>query len=65
MGNHMELARTERIGTVERCPMGIVNVHTRGVTLHLSDEAFLGFASMIRKAQSVLIDMGMTSLTQE
>lgn len=65
MEENIELSRIEKIGNVYLCPCGIVHVNIRGVSLHFSGEAFIGFASMLKNASSLLMDIGIAGLMED
>lgn len=65
MNSKFELARIENFGNVFRTPCGIVNINVRGVTLHLTEDAFMDFSSMIDKACSKYMNQKLADLIQE
>lgn len=65
MNHGVELARIDRFGNIYKTPCGIVSINISGVTLHLTEDAFLFFSSMVGKASSLLIDRGLADLTKE
>ncbi len=60
-----ELSKVNGFGNVYRTPCGIVSINVKGVTLHLSEEAFFDFYSMIEKAASVLINKKIGEIMRE
>lgn len=48
----MVLAKADGIGCVWRCECGAIKVQCNFVTLHLNEESFLKFASMVDEASS-------------
>ena len=63
-GKMFYLANEDKIGSVTKCVHGVVHIHCKGISLHLTEEAFLKFASLIKKAESVLMDEGLSDLMQ-
>ncbi|MCK4851688.1 MAG: hypothetical protein KAS86_01115 [Candidatus Omnitrophica bacterium] len=61
------LSKAGEAGIIEKCPCGVVHIHVfcAGVTLHLSETAFMNFASMVRKASSRLVEDGLSGLLGE
>ncbi len=60
-----ELASREAIGNIWRTPCGIVSVNIRGVSVRFTDDSFMWFASMVAKANSVLIDNSLREIIGE
>ena len=60
----MELAKN-RIGSIFKCPHGIIHVRVKGITLHFTEEAFEEFSLMVRQATSKLMDINLKDLTKE
>jgi hypothetical protein len=59
------LAKNKSIGNVFRCPHGVITVNIHGVSLHLTEEAFLMFSQMIQEAHSRLMDESLKILTKD
>ena len=60
----MELAKN-KMGSIFKCPHGIIHVRVKGITLHFTEEAFEEFSLMVRQATSKLMDMNLKDLTKE
>ena len=60
----MELAKN-KMGSVFKCPHGIIHVRVKGITLHFTEEAFEEFSLMVRQATPKLMDMNLKDLTKE
>ena len=58
---------SEQAGRIFRCCHGTFHVQlkNRGVTLHLSEEAFLGFARMVGEMYSKVFDEELSELFRE
>ncbi len=52
----MVLAKADGIGCVWRCECGAIKVQCNFVTLHLDEEFFLKFASMVDEASSSITE---------
>jgi len=59
-----ELAKN-RIGSILKCPYGIIHIHLKGITLHFTEEAFEEFTLMIKEASSRLMEIGLKDLIKE
>ncbi len=57
------LEKTEKVGNVFKCPCGNIHINLKGVSLHFSEEAFMGFAYLIRNACSKFIEKGLSEIT--
>ncbi|MDD5040766.1 MAG: hypothetical protein PHY34_06520 [Patescibacteria group bacterium] len=62
MKDYTELARNRSVGNILRCPCGVVHINIRGISLHFTDEIFLEFSSLVGKASSSLMDIGISGL---
>jgi len=60
----MELAKN-KMGSIFKCPHGIIHVRVKGITLHFTEEAFEEFSLMVRQATSKLMDINLKDLTKE
>ena len=59
------LSKAEKLGCIYKTPCGVINIHIKGMTLHLHEAAFTDFSLMISKANSVLLDQGLAEIMQE
>ena len=50
------------IATIQRCEHGTVHIHFRCFTLRLTEDAFSQFASIVGKASSHLMDLGIEEM---
>ncbi|MFA6358025.1 MAG: hypothetical protein WCY09_05100 [Candidatus Omnitrophota bacterium] len=64
MGGGLELAKVEQMGNIYRLPCGIININIQGITLHLTQEAFMRFSLMVGNANSALMDNGLKELLE-
>jgi len=60
----MELAKN-RIGSIFKCPHGIIHVRVKGITLHFTEEAFEEFGLMVKQASSKLMEISLKDLIKE
>lgn len=65
MKSNLILAKSNVAGNVHRCPHGVVHIHIHGVSLHLTEEVFLSFASMVKDASSRLINEHLSDLIKD
>lgn len=65
MNNGFVLARADQFGNIYRTPCGIVSVNVRGVTLHLTEDAFGIFSSMVGEAKTALLDRSLREMMKE
>ncbi len=65
MKKNVILAQSEKIGNIQRCCNGVVHIHCKGISLRFTEDTFLDFASMIKKAFFCLIDEGLSELMEE
>ena len=60
----MELAKN-KMGSIFKCPHGIIHVRVKGITLHFTEEAFEEFSLMVKQASSKLMEMSLKNLIKE
>ncbi len=65
MKRNLILAQNSVTGTVQRCCHGVVHIHCPGASLHFTEDAFLGFASMVKEAYSRSMDEGLAELVKD
>ena len=53
------LVKNQAVGSIFRCPGGVIHVNLHGISLHLNELAFLSFARMTQEASSKLMDDGL------
>ena len=63
MEGDLKLAENNEMGCVWRCSHGMVHVHCGRVSLHLPEDAFMSFASMVKEASSRLMDEWLSYLS--
>ena len=61
----MEDLSKNKIGSIFRCPHGIIHVRVKGITLHFTEEAFEEFSLMVKQASSKLMEMSLKNLIKE
>ena len=65
MKSSCELSRVDEFGNVMRFPCGRIMVTVPGVSLHLTEEAFVLFASMISRAKSCYMDNSLREMVKD
>jgi len=65
VSNGFVLAQADQFGKIYRTPCGIVSVNIKGITLHLTEDAFGVFSSMVSEAKTVLFDQGLKEIIEE
>ena len=65
MNDSFVLAQADRFGTIYRTPCGIVCVNVKGVTIHLTGQAFGVLSSMVREANTALLDRSLRKIIKE
>ena len=65
MNNSLVLAQADQFGNIYRAPCGIVSVNVKGVTLHLTEDAFGIFSSMVGEAKTALLDRSLKEIMKE
>jgi len=65
MNNGLVLAQSGQFGSIYRTPCGIVSVNIKGVTLHLTEDAFSVFSSMVSEARAALLDRSLKEILRE
>ena len=61
----MEDLAKNKMGSIFKCPHGIIHVRVKGVTLHFTEEAFEEFSLMVKQASSKLMDINLKDLIKE
>ena len=68
-GNYMqsqcELARINGLGNIARFPCGRVTITVPGISLHLTEDAFVLFSSMVAQAKSCYMDKGLREMAKD
>ena len=66
MKRNLILAQSEVMGNIQRCCGGVVHLFLPdGISLRFTEEAFLGFASLVKEASFQLIDESLRALLDD
>jgi hypothetical protein len=65
MESQCELSRIDGLGSVVRFPCGRVTVTVPGISLHLTEDAFVLFASMVAKAKLCYMDKSLREMAKD
>lgn len=65
MNTQYELARIDGLGNIARFPCGRVTITVPGISLHLSEEGFVAFASMVAIAKSCYMDNALKEIAKD
>lgn len=65
MSSQLELSRMEGLGNIVRFSCGRVSVTVPGLSLHLTEDAFVLFASMVAQAKTAYMDVRLRDMVKE
>ena len=61
----MEDLAKNKMGSIFKCPHGIIHIRLKGITLHFTEEAFEEFNLLVKQAFSKLMDINLKDLIKE
>ena len=61
----MENLVKNKMGSIFKCPHGIIHLRLKGITLHFTEEAFEEFSWMVKQASSKLMEISLKDLIKE
>jgi len=61
----MENLVKNKMGSIFKCPHGIIHLRLKGITLHFTEKAFEEFCLMVKEATSKLMDINLKNLIKE